>query len=240
MVLFINFVGTLLIATAVGSGFALGSWLFGQIGGLLGFGAGAAWGFRLAADCVKLLKDHQVSNTSALRGGRLTVLSSSTHSTLSGSKPSWLRRLRKERRAGGSNATPMGRLDLEEIHGSLKTTNSRIWKELRTGTLSRCHALLYTVQLEEGGESLDWRGVNRSLISCLNRFERATTDKERHASLVEALDRIGQKLHIVKQVSALKADTPAREEREEVERNEAELWRLSGLLRSFSLNTGDH
>jgi hypothetical protein len=77
--------------------------------------------------------------------------------------------------------------------------------------------------------------VNRQLLSCLRRFERATTDRERHASLVEALDRVGQKLHIVKQVAAIKADTSALKEQEELQQNEAELWRLSRILRSWSL-----
>jgi hypothetical protein len=121
----------------------------------------------------------------------------------------------------------------EEIHLALKRINSRIWKELRVGALAGCHALLYTVRLEEGGESLDWREVNRKLVSSLHGFEVAATDSERHRSLMEALDRIGQKLHIVKEVTALKGDSIPKE-REELERKEAELWRLSRLLKSWS------
>jgi hypothetical protein len=54
---------------------------------------------------------------------------------------------------------------------------------------------------------------------------------------MEALDRIGQKLHIIKEVATLKADS-IQKEREEIERNEAELWRLSRLLRSWSCTLG--
>jgi hypothetical protein len=46
---------------------------------------------------------------------------------------------------------------------------------------------------------------------------------------------VGQKLLIVKQVAAIKADTSALEEQEELQQNEAELWRLSRILRSWSL-----
>jgi len=231
---FINVVGLLLVATAVASGFGVGTWLCGEIGGLLGVAAGALWGFRLAADCGGLLR-RQLGNTRTLREGQVAVFSDSARSSVPDSKRLWFRRPKK----GHSPATPHSRHtqrhDFREIHDALTAINSRLWRELRVGTLASCHALLYTVQLEEGGESLDWRAVNRRLLSCLRRFERATIDGERHASLVEALDHLGQKVLIVKQVAAAKADRPAREEQEELQRSEAELWRLSRLLRSWSL-----
>jgi hypothetical protein len=137
----------------------------------------------------------------------------------------------------GSNLAAGRGPGLKEIHLALKRINSHIWRELRVGALAGCHALLYTVRLEEGGEVLDWREVNRRLVSSLHGFETAATDNERHRSLMEALDRIGQKLHIVKEVTALKGDA-IQKEREELERNEAELWRLSRLLKSWSRRLG--
>jgi hypothetical protein len=126
---------------------------------------------------------------------------------------------------------------LKEIHLALKRINSRIWRELRVGALAGCHALLYTVQLEEGGEVLDWREVNRRLVSPLRGFESPSTDNERYKSLAEALDRIGQKLQIVNEVAALKGDSGP-EEQEELKQDEAELWRLSRLLGSWSRRQG--
>jgi len=229
----INVVGLLFIATAVASGFGLGTQLFGEIGGLFGLAAGAVWGFRLAADCGKLLHQ-QLRSTRTLREGQVAVFSESARSSLPGSKKLWFGRLKKEQSPVTVNSRHNERHDLKEIHGALTAINSRLWRELRVGALAGCHALLYTIQLEEEGEFLDWRAVNRRLLSCLGRFERATTDGERHASLVEALDRVGQKLHIVKEVAAIKAEASARQEQEELQRNEAELWRLSRLLRSSS------
>jgi hypothetical protein len=236
--LFINLVGLLFVATAVASGFGLGTWLYGEIGALLGVAAGAVWGFRLAADCGGLLRQ-QLGSRRALRDGQVAVFSDSARSSLPGSKKFWFRRLKKGQSTVTVNSRQNQRHDLRDIHEALTAINSRLWRELRVGTLAGCHALLYTVRLEEGVEFLDWRAVNRRLLSCLRRFESATTDGERHASLVEALDRVGQKLHIVKQVAAIKADTSAREEQEELQRNEAELWRLSRLLRSWSLRLSE-
>lgn len=235
---FINIVGLLFVATAVASGFGLGTWLFGEIGGLLGVAAGAVWGFRLATDCGVLLRQ-QLRSTRTLREGQVAVFSESARSSLPGSKKPWFRRLKKGQSPVTVNSRRDQRNDLREILGALTAINARLWRELRVGSLAGCHALLYTVRLEEGGEFLDWRAVNRRLLSSLRRFERATTDGERHASLAEALDRVGQKLHIVKLVTAIKADTSAREEQEELQRNEAELWRLSRLLRSWSLRLSD-
>jgi hypothetical protein len=234
MQLFINVVGLLTVATAVASGFGLGTRLFGEIGGLVGVAAGAVWGFRLAADCGGLLRQ-QLRSITTLREGQVAAFSESIRPSRPGPKKPWFRRLAKGEPPVTVNSRHNQRLDLKEIHGALTAINSRLWRELRVGTLAGCHALLYTIQLEEDDELLDWRAVNRRLLSCFRRFERATTEGERHTSLVEALDRIGQKLHIVKQVAAIKADTPPREEDEELQRNEAELWRLSRLLRSWSL-----
>jgi hypothetical protein len=235
---FINVLGLLFVATAVASGFGVGTRLFGEIGGLLGVAAGAVWGFRLAADCGRLLRQ-QLRNTGTLRKGEVAVFSESARSSLPRPKKLWFRRIKKGEPPVTVNSRHNQRYDLKEIHGALTAINSRLWRELRVGTLAGCHALLYTIQLEEGEELLDWRAVNRRLLSCFRRFERATTDGERHASLVEALDRVGQKLYIVKQVAAIKADTSASEEEEELQRNEAELWRLSRLLRSWSLRLSE-
>lgn len=235
---FINILGLLFVAAAVASGFGIGSWLYGEIGGLLGVAVGAVWGFRLAADCAGLLRQ-QLGNTGTLREGRVAVFSDSARSFLPGSKKPWFRGAKKGQSILIANSRHNQRHDLKEIHEALTAINARLWRELRVGTLAGCHALLYAVRLEEGGEVLDWRMVNRRLLSCLRRFETGTTNGERHASLVEALDRVGQKLLIVKHVAAVKADTSAREEQEELQRNEAELWRLSRLLRSWSLRLSE-
>ncbi|HVO84862.1 MAG TPA: hypothetical protein VMU60_10605 [Syntrophobacteria bacterium] len=234
MDVFINVIGLLFVATAVASGFGLGTWLCDEIGGLLGVAAGALSGFRLAADCGELLRQ-QLRNTRTLREGRVAVFSDSARSSLRGSKKLWFKGPKKGQSIFIANSSHNQRDHLREIHHALAAINARLWKELRIGAFAGCHARLYTIQLEEGGESLDWRAVNRRLLSCLRRFEKATTDGECHASLVEALDRVGQKLLIVKHLAVLKADTSAREEQEELQRTEAELWRLSRLLRSWSL-----
>jgi len=236
--LFINLLGLLFVGTAVASGFGLGTWLYGEIGGLLGVAAGAVCGFRIAADCGGLLRP-QLGSATTLREGQVAVFSGSARSSPTGSKKFWFRRLNKGQSTVTANSKRNQRQDLKDILEALTAINARLWRELRGGTLAGCHALLYTVRLEEGGELLDWRAVNRRLLSCLRRFERATTDRERHASLIEALDRVGQKLHIVKQVAAIKADTSPRKEQEELQQTEAELWRLSRLLRSWSLKLSE-
>jgi len=127
---------------------------------------------------------------------------------------------------------------LDAIHLALKRINCRIWRELRVGALAGCHALLYTVCLEEGGVLLDWREANRRLVSSLHGFETASTDNERYMSLTEAIDRIGQKLQIINEVAALKADAISEEHGEFVQ-NDAELWRLSRLLLSCCRGLAD-
>jgi hypothetical protein len=153
---------------------------------------------------------------------------------------SWPGTLRRDQRspdgteakvAAGQESTP------KEIHLALRRINSRIWSGLRVGALAGCHALLYTIRLEEGGEVLEWRQVNRRLVSPLHGFESSSTDNERYRSLTEALDRIGQKLQIVNMVAASKGDCIP-EEQEELEQDEAELWRLSRLLGSWPCRRG--
>jgi hypothetical protein len=236
MQLLINLLGLIFVGAATGSGFALGSSLAGGLGGLVGIAVGAAWGFRLAADCAGLLKE-DARRTRILQEGRFALLSESNHSHPSRSRRGSFRPHKRSPVAVGSDVAAGRGRGPEDIHLALKRINSRIWKELRVGALAGCHALLYTVRLEEGGESLDWREVNRRLVSSLHGFETAATDSERHRSLMEALDRIGQKLYIVKEVTALKAESIPKE-REELERNEAELWRLSRLLKSWSRRLG--
>ena len=95
---------------------------------------------------------------------------------------------------------------LEEIHRRLKEINSQLWRELRIGVLSFCHAGLHSVRLDDAGQSLDWREVNRLTVSALHRFETATSDEDRRSSLMEALDRIGQKLQLVQKVALRQTD----------------------------------
>jgi hypothetical protein len=124
--------------------------------------------------------------------------------------------------------------NLEEIYGYLNKINSQLWRQLRTGVLSGCHALLYTVVLCELGEQLGWRDVNRKAVAALHRFKTATTEGERSASLEDALKCVSQKLFIAKCAGLQKAETLERDEKEAVFESEAELLRLSRLLRSSS------
>jgi hypothetical protein len=233
---FRNLLGLLFIVAATGSGFALGSSLAGELGGLVGIAAGAVWGFRLAADCAELLEENR-RTTGIVDEGRFVALSKASQSHPADSRRGSLQRRPKSPGALGSNSAAGREPGLEEIHLAFKRINSHIWRELRVGALAGCHALLYAVRLEEGGDVLDWREVNRRLVSSLHGFETAATDNERYRRLVEALDRIGQKHEIVKEVAALKGDS-IQEERAELERTEAELWRLSRLLRSWSRRLG--
>lgn len=233
----VNLLGLLFVVAATGSGFALGSSLAGELGALVGIAAGAAWGFQLAAECAGLL-DQDGRRTGIVGEGRFAALSESSDFHPSHSRRGSVRRRPKSPGAVGSNSAAGQEPGLEEIHRALKRINSHIWRELRVGALAGCHALLYTVRLEEGGDVLDWREANRRLVSSFHDFETAAADNERYRSLIEALDRIGQKLQIVKEVAALKADF-IQEEREELERNEAELWRLSRPLRSWSRRLGN-
>ena len=123
---------------------------------------------------------------------------------------------------------------LDEIYGYLRKINSHLWRQLRTGVLSGCHALLYTVVLCELGEKLGWRDVNRKAVATLHHFKTATTESERRASLEDALKCVSQKLSIAKHAGLQKADTLERDETEAIFEGEAEILRLSRLLRASS------
>ena len=123
---------------------------------------------------------------------------------------------------------------LEEIHGCLSKINSHLWGQLRMGVLSGCHALLYTVVLCNNGDKLGWRGVNRKTVAALHHFMTAATESERCASLENALECVSQKLSMAKYAGLQKAETLERGEKEAIFESEAELLRLSRLLRSSS------
>ena len=123
---------------------------------------------------------------------------------------------------------------LEEIYGYLSKINSHLWRQLRTGVLSGCHALLYTVVLCNNGEKLGWRDVNHKAVAALHHFKSAATESERCASLEDALQCVSQKLSIAKHAGLEKAETLERDEKEAIFEGEAEILRLSRLLRSSS------
>jgi hypothetical protein len=123
---------------------------------------------------------------------------------------------------------------LEEIYGQLRKINSLLWSQLRVGALSGCHALLYTVMLYELGEKLGWRDVNRRSVAALHRFNTAATEYERYASLQDGLRCVSQKVFIAKCAGLQKAETLERGEKEAIFAHEAELLRISRLLRSLS------
>lgn len=126
------------------------------------------------------------------------------------------------------------RASLEEIHGCLSKINAHLWRQLRTGVLSGCHALLYTVVLCELGEKLGWRDVNRKAVTALHHFKSAATESERRASLEDALKCVSQKVSIAKHVGLQKGETLERDEKEALFESAAEILRLSRLLRSSS------
>jgi len=120
--------------------------------------------------------------------------------------------------------------NLEEIYSYLSKINSHLWRQLRTGVLSGCHALLYTVVLCELGEKLGWRDVNRKAVAALHHFKTATTESGRSASLEDALKWVSQKLSMAKYAGLQKAETLERDEKEAIFASEAELLRLSRTL----------
>jgi hypothetical protein len=223
--------GLLLILSGSLWGMALGSWLNSDVGGLLGFIVGALWGFHMAEDCALLLKPQKGRNYEAYEEALTTVLAQSEGAPVSGSKRPWLSRILGRK----SNKSPLPEThhlySLEEIHRRLKAINAEVWRELRLGALASCYAGLYSVQLAEAGERLDWQEVNRRTVSALHRFETAKNEEERRASLNEALDRIGQKLLLVQKAALRKADRLNKEEERAIQKNEAELWRLSRFAR---------
>jgi len=125
-------------------------------------------------------------------------------------------------------------VSLEEICGHLREINSLLWRQLRTGALSRCHALLYTAVLDELVQKPGWRDVNRKAVAALHRFTTVATVYERVASLQDALKLVGQKVAIAKCVTLQTADTLGRDEREAILAHEAELLGLCRLLMSLS------
>ncbi len=227
----VNLCALLLICAGSFWGIAVGSWLLGSGGGILGLVAGALWGFHVAEGFVFLLKTWEDKYTETFEQDYTTLLALSDRASISSSKRRGFSRILGRKSARPSPSEPDDSIGLEDIHRRLKEINSQLWRELRIGVLASCHAGLYRVQLDEAEESLDWREVNRKTVAALHRFETATTDAERRASLNEALDRIGQKLLLVQKAALRKADKLNKAEEREIQKNEAELWRLSRLDR---------
>jgi hypothetical protein len=223
--------GLLLILSGSLWGIAVGSWLNSGVGGLLGLVVGALWGFHMAEGCTLLLTTQKGLNSEAYEKGLTTVSAQSEKAPLAGSRRPWLSRILGRKSARSSLPETHGLYSLEEIHRRLKAINAEVWRELRLGVLSSCYAGLYSVQLAEAGERLDWQEVNRRTVSALHRFETAKNEEERRASLNEALDRIGQKLLLVQKAALRKADRLNKEEEAAIQKNEAELWRLSRFAR---------
>jgi hypothetical protein len=206
----------------------------GSFGSILGLMAGALWGFHVAEGYAFLLNTREEASAEAFEQSRVTTLAHSEKILLSGPRWPRLARIFGRDSAGSSPSDSLDSYSLEQIHRRLKAINSNLWRELRTGVLSGCHAGLYSVRLNNSEESLDWREVNRRTVAALHRFETATTHKERRASLVEALDQIGQKVQLVQKAALRKADRLSIEEEQELQKNQAELWRLSRLDRLSS------
>jgi hypothetical protein len=118
----------------------------------------------------------------------------------------------------------------EDIHHRLKEINSRLWRELRTGVLARCHVGLYRVQHTESGENLDWREVNRRTVSAIHRFETFDKEMDQRACLEEVLACLSQKLLIVRLAAIRKADRIEREEEKAIQEFKKELYRISLML----------
>ena len=219
-----------LLFTLLGScwGAAVGSWLDGSLGAMIGLTIGSIWGYHMAEGYASLLRTQKDNTNDALQ---VAILAQSENSPLTATKRSWFSRILGRKPVKQSFRESYS---LDEVHSRLKTINSQIWLELRRGVLSSCHAGLYSVQLEEQGKSLDWREINRRTVAALHRFETAMSEEERRTSLNEALNRIGQKLLLVQKAAMRKADKLNREEEQEIQKNEAELWRLSRFARTTS------
>ena len=224
-----NFCGLLLICTGSLWGVTVGSWLLGKMGGVLGLMAGALWGFHVAEGLALLLKSRKGGNAEAFEKTHVTIFAHTEKTPLSRSRWPRLSRILSRNPAKSSPSESHDSYSLEEIHDRLRAINSHLWREIRTGVFAGCFAGLYSVQLNQSEESLDWREVNRQTVAALNRFETVTTEEERRTSLIEALDRIGQKLQLVQKAALRKADKLSLEEEREIQKNEAELWRLFRL-----------
>ena len=226
-----NLCGLLFIILGSSWGTAVGFWLYESLGGLLGLTLGAIWGYQVAEGYALMIKIPDQSDDEALAQGPVTMWARWEGAPLSGSKRSWFSRILGRKPVQSSFSESEDCQSLEEIHRRLRSMNSQLWRELRQGVLSSCYAGLYTVQLEEAGEPLDWREINRRTVAALHRFETALNDEQRRASLNDALDRIGQKLVLVHKAAKRKADRLNVEEEREIQKNEAELWRLSRCTR---------
>jgi hypothetical protein len=234
---FANLFGLILICAGSLWGIAVGSWLGGDLGGVLGLMLGALWAFHLAENCALMLKSLENKGKDSQDRAQLSYATEYGKSSLPSRKLPWLSRIWGRKTARPSPPVSPESWSFEKIHRRLKTVNATLWKQLRWGVLSSCHVGLYEVQINEGQEGLGWREVNRLTVSALHRFETAATDEERRISLKEALDRIGQKLVIVHRAALRKADRLNPEEERLIQENEAELWRLSRILKflpSFS------
>lgn len=223
--------GLLLILSGSLWGIAVGSWLNSDVGGLLGLIVGALCGFHMAEGCTLSLRTQKERSYEAYEKGLTTVFAQSERTPLSGSRQPWLSRMLGRKPAKSPLSETHNLYSFEEIHRRLKAINSEVWRELRLGVFSSCYAGLYSVRLAEAGERLDWQEVNRRTVSALHRFETAKNEEERRASLNEALDRIGQKLLLVQKAALRKADRLNKEEERAIQKNEAELWRLSRFAR---------
>lgn len=223
--------GLLFILTGSLVGVAAGSSLYGSLGSIVGLAAGAMWGFYLAEGFALLIYSQKSKDNETLARGYVSLFAESEKAPVSGSKRNWFSRILGRKSSKSTLPETPGFISLEEIHRRLKTMNSQLWRELRQGVLSGCHAGLYSVHLHEAGENLNWKEVNRKTVAALHRFETATDDDERRASLNEALDGVGQKLLLVQKAAFRKADKLNAEEEQAIQKNEAELWRLSRSAR---------
>lgn len=223
--------GLLFILTGSFCGIAVGSWLCGSLGAILGLVVGAVCGFHVAESCTLPKRTRKKEDDETHAKGLVTLLAQSEKATLSNSKRAWFSKILGRKPAKPSLPEAYDFYSLEEVHCRLRAMNSQLWRELRQGVLSSCYAGLYSVKLEEDAESLDWREVNRRTVAALHRFESAMNDEERLANLNDALDQIGQKLLLVQKAALRKADRLSMEEKREIQKNEAELWRLSRSAR---------
>jgi hypothetical protein len=232
----IDVIGLFLTVGGALSGMVFGSCLFGDPGAFLGLTTGALSGFDLAQSLANLCKGDTLSSSQILQEAYLSLVSEPEETSFPNPRKPWFARFWKRPSSREPRIAFQDFASLEDIYGQLKSINSRIWRELRTGVLAGCHAGLYSVHVSEAEESLDWREVNRRTVSALHRFETAASEEERRLSLQEALDRLGQKLIIVQRAAARKTDRLNGKEKEEIQRHEVDLWHLSRLIRSYSLS----
>jgi len=230
-VIFPDLYGLLLVLAGCLWGMAVGSGLWGDLGGLLGLAFGALGSFDLAEKLTLMLKEMQDGEKEHRLQSHLALASQSGRAALGNAKQPWLARIFGKRSKIKSPPEPDETFSLDEIHRQLRTLNSGLWKQLRSGVLCSCFVGIYEVQINETEESLDWREVNRRTVSAFRRFETAATDEERLANLRDILDLIGHKLLLVHKAALRKADKLNPEEERVIQQNESELWRLSRILR---------